>query len=300
MDSSFQVSLLSRRRFIQGTAAATIATASQRILALPARSKIGIQLYTVGEDLKRDVPGTLQRLRAIGYTQVETAGFAGLTAKQFRAHLDEAGLVCHSAHLPLGNQPLGPLFDDAHTIGAHFVVSSVLFPPKALSGGALSLDDYQAMAKRANDLGSKAKQAGLQYAYHNHNVEFRPLDGGAIGYDVLLKQTDPTLVDFEMDCGWVVAAGHNPIGYFHNYPHRYKMLHIKDFVAGSKISTSLANGERPQGTELGHGHIDYKPILDAAAKIGIYDYYVEQEPPFPDMKPLEAAKVDYIYLRDLK
>ncbi|NYF78096.1 sugar phosphate isomerase/epimerase family protein [Granulicella arctica] len=292
-------SRISRRRFLQGATAATVGVASQGLRALSATDKIGIQLYTVGEDLQRDVPGTLRKLRSIGYTQVETAGFAGLTAKEFRTHLDDAGLTCRSMHLPLGDHPLDPLFEDAQTMGAHFAVSSVLFSLKT-SPDKLSIDDYRAMAERANDLGSKAKQAGLRYAYHNHNVEFRVLDGGGIGYDILLKQTDPALVDFEMDCGWVVAAGHSPVSYFHDYPHRYKMLHIKDFVAGSRVSTSLAKGERPQGTELGRGHIDYKPILDAAAKAGIYDYYIEQEPPFPDMKPLEAAKIDYDYLNGLK
>jgi sugar phosphate isomerase/epimerase len=155
------------------------------------------------------------------------------------------------------------------------------------------------MADRLNDLGRKAKVAGLQYAYHNHNFEFRKLDGDRIGYDVLLKYTDPALVAFEPDCGWMAAAEYNPIEYFRQYPGRYRMLHIKDFVATKGPSTSLAKDERPQGTELGRGHIDYKPILLAAAKAGIHDYYVEQEPPFLDMSALAAVKVDYQYLRTL-
>ena len=136
----------------------------------------------------------------------------------------------------------------------------------------------------------------MQYAYHNHNFEFRALGDHKIGYDVLLNETDPSLVDFELDCGWMIAAGYNPIQYFRKYPRRYTMLHIKDFVAG-KISTSLAAGLRPQGTELGRGHIDYGPILDAAAGTAVKYYYVEQEPPFLDMTALEAARVDYDYLR---
>lgn len=263
---------------------------------LPADFPIGLQLYSVGNDLRKDVPGTLRQVRAIGYQRVETAGFGGLTAKAFRVQLDQAQLVCPSTHLQMQSGDLASLFDDAHTVGAHYVVSSGSFASKSQGQ---TLDGYLAMAEHLNDMGRKAKAAGLQYAYHNHNFEFRKLDGDKIGYDVLLKQTDPKLVDFELDCGWMVAAGYNPVEYFRNYPGRYRMLHIKDFVATSTPSTSLARDERPQGTELGRGHIDYKPILLAAQKAGIHDYYVEQEPPFPDMPALAAVKVDYQYLRAL-
>jgi sugar phosphate isomerase/epimerase len=287
--------LISRRRFVQ-TGAALMGT--RFAWALPQRAPRGLQLYSVGADLQRDVAGTLEQVRAIGYERVETAGFAGLTAKAFRAQLDEARLLCPSMHLPVGDHEWDSLFADAHTIGARYVVSSALFPPKSGSGDH-TLDDYRALADRLNTLGQSAKQAGLQYAYHNHNFEFRQLDGGGIGYDVLLQHTDPQLVAFELDCGWMVTAGYSPITYFHQYPGRYRMLHIKDFVATQHPITSLAKNERPQGTELGRGHIDYKPILTAAASAGIHDYYVEQEPPFLDMPALDAVKVDCQYLRSL-
>lgn len=290
----------SRRRFLkQGTVAAgaSLVTMTQRAWPQPPAWPIGIQLYTVGQELQKDVGGTLKGIRAIGYTQVETAGFAGLTAKQFRDELDQAGLGCHSAHLQMNTPDLGPVFDDAHALGAHYVVSSALFPKGA--GDHPTVDLYKELAARLNDIARKAQQVGLQYAYHNHNFEFKVLDGKQIGYDVLLTETDPSLVDFELDCGWIVAAGYSPIQYFRKYPRRYKMLHIKDFVAGSKVSTSLAAGERPQGTEFGHGHIDYKPILQAASKTAVEYIYVEQEPPFLDMTAMEAAKVDYDYLHRL-
>jgi sugar phosphate isomerase/epimerase len=269
---------------------------AQTAQVLPAGLPIGLQLYSVGDDLQRDVPGTLRQVSAIGYKRVETAGFAGLTAKAFRAQLDQARLVCPSMHLPVGNHELGPLFEDAHTVGAKYVVSSALFSSES---GSQTLDDYLGMADRLNDLGRKAKDAGLQYAYHNHNFEFRKLDGDRVGYDVLLKRTDPELVAFELDCGWMVAAGYSPIDYFRQYPGRYRMLHVKDFVETKVPSTSLAKDERPQGKELGRGHIDYKPILLAAAVAGIHNCYVEQEPPFIDMPALAAVKLDYQYLRAL-
>jgi sugar phosphate isomerase/epimerase len=262
--------------------------------AMPRNLPLGIQLYTVADALQRDVPGTLRHLRPIGYRDVETAGFLGLTAMQFREEIDAAGPQCHSAHLVFNKNDPDPIFEDAHALGAHYVVSSAMLPQRAPSASGATTEDYKQMAERLNNLGKKAKQAGLQYAYHNHNVEFTEFEDGGIGYDVLLTSTDPDLVAFELDCGWMVSAGFNPVQYFRKYPHRFRMLHIKDFVKGSKISTSLTK-ERPQGTELGRGQIDYKPILMAALQAGIHDYYVEQEPPFLDMTSLEAAKVDYDY-----
>jgi len=294
------MNLFSRRRFLQSGAIAgassLLSVAPGRIHAALARAPLGIQLYTVGKELQSDVRGTLRQIAAIGYTEVETAGFAGLTAREFRDELARAGLHCHSAHMQWNTQDLGPLFDDAHALGVDFVVSSALF---SLGAGGPSVDDYKKLAVKLNSIAQKTQDTDLQYAYHNHSFEFKDLGAGIIGYDILLSGTDPALVQFELDCGWMIAAGFQPIEYFKKYPRRYRMLHIKDFVAGSKISTSLAPGLRPQGTELGRGHIDYKPILDAAAGTAVKYLYVEQEPPFLDMPALDAAKVDYDYLRRL-
>lgn len=295
------MNLFSRRRFLQSGAIAgassLLSVAPGKIYAALAGAPIGIQLYTVGKELQSDMRGTLRQIAAIGYTEVETAGFAGLTAREFRDELTRAGLHCHSAHMQWNIQDLGPLFDDAHALGVNFVVSSALFSSGTVDG--LSVDDYKKLAAKLNGIAQKTHDAGLQYAYHNHNFEFKDLGAGIIGYDILLSGTDPALVQFELDCGWMIAAGFQPIEYFKKYPRRYRMLHIKDFVAGSKISTSLATGLRPQGTELGRGHIDYKPILDAAAGTAVKYLYVEQEPPFLDIPALDAAKVDYDYLRRL-
>jgi sugar phosphate isomerase/epimerase len=290
--------LLSRRSCIGGGLAILASTQIAKAWSLPTRFPVGVQLYSVGDQLQRDVPGTLKRLKAIGYQRVETAGLARLTARQFRTQLDAAGLICKSTHLQaLADRELNVLFDDAHALGAGFVVSSAIFAPG--SAAAPDAEDYRVMAGHINDLASKAKRSELQYAYHNHNFEFRKLKTGQTGYDVLLDRFDPALVSLEMDCGWVVEGGYRPADLFARYPGRYSMLHIKDFAGGDRVVTSLAPGERPQGTELGRGHIDYKPILAAAAKAGIHDFYVEQEPPFPDMKPLEAMEVDFDYLAAL-
>ncbi len=276
----------SRRQFLKSsaTAGATLALANSLPGILRAESSgpaLGIQLYTVAADMNSDPHGTLDALSKIGYRNVESAGFAKLSAQDFRKALDDAGLHCPSAHVRFGTDDPSPLFEDAHALGAHYAVSSLLIAPAETAAGgsakpatrdfgqmlaALTLDDFKRTADLANSIGAKAKQAGLQYTYHNHNFEFRDQGDGKIGYDVLLNHTDPDLVKFELDCGWMVAAGHNPVDYFRKYPNRYRMIHVKDFLPGSKPTTSLAGPDRPTGTELGRGHIDYTPIFPAARK----------------------------------
>jgi sugar phosphate isomerase/epimerase len=299
----------SRRKFmVRGGAAAaamTIASSlSGSLRADPLAHPPGIQLYTVAAPLRADVPGTLSALHAIGYRVVESAGFVDLSAKDFHKALDEAGLRCPSAHLQFGTADPGPLFDDANAVGVH-AISSLLLPPGVRNTDnnsvltSITLDDFKRTAELANTIGAKAKQAGLQYAYHNHNYEFRDQGNGQTGYDLLLKETDPSLVKFELDCGWMVAAGRNPVDYFRRFPDRYRLLHIKDFVAGSKVTTDLMGPNRPVGIELGRGYIDYKPIFAAAQAAGVDYYFSEQEPPIVGKTALEAAKINYDYMHAL-
>ena len=156
----------------------------------------------------------------------------------------------------------------------------------------MSLEEAKHTAEFVNRVGAAAKRAGLQYVYHNHDFEFADQGGGAIGYDVLLRDTDPELVKFEIDCGWMIFAGHDPIAYFTKYPHRFPMIHVKDFLPTHDKSA----GAEMLGAELGRGVVDYKPIFAAAKKAGLQHYFVEQEGPFSRMDPLQAARVDYDYL----
>lgn len=285
----------SRRQFLAqigktAAAGALLAGEPMRLFADPLGKPIGLQLYTVGEQLKDDFDGTLKKIAALGYRVVETAGLFGKKPAEVKKSLDDAGLKCLSMHIwsPGGIQETIPY---AKELGAKYVVSSATLPRRE----GVTLEDYKTMAEHCNGLGREAKQAGLQFAYHNHNFEFKPLDGGT-GYDELIKSTDPELVKFELDCGWMAAAGHDPAEYLGKYPNRYRLLHIKDFKPTSQPSYSLAKDERPAPAELGRGHIDYKPIFAAAAKSQVEQYFVEQEPPFTEMPALEAIKVDYAYL----
>jgi sugar phosphate isomerase/epimerase len=171
-------------------------------------------------------------------------------------------------------------------------------PAAASSKRSMSLDEAKRTAELVNRIGEAAKRAGLQYVYHNHDFEFADQGGGAVGYDVLLRESDPELVKFEIDCGWMIFAGHNPIDYFKKYPNRFPLIHVKDFLARDK-SAGAGTGAPMLGAELGHGVVDYKPIFAAAGKAGLQHYFVEQEGPFARMDQLQAARVDYEYLHSM-
>ena len=296
----------SRRRFLLQSsqlAAAVLASPlmARHAFANPLGRPVGIQLYTVEAPMLKDPVGTLQTLRKIGFGEVESAGFGKLTAKQFRQLLDDAGLACPSAHLPFDMNNLGSTFDAAHALGAKYATSGSLprtVDPKAAvatSKPGMSLEEAKRTAELANRIGGAAKRADLQYVYHNHDFEFADQGRGAIGYDVLLRETDPELVKFEIDCGWMIFAGHNPVDYFNKYPNRFPMIHVKDFLAHDK---SAAPGGMP-GAELGRGVVDYKPIFAAAEKAGLQHYFAEQEGPFSRMNQLQAAQVAYDYLHSI-
>jgi len=299
----------SRRRFLAGTlhtsVAALLATGGAPALrASPLGGPIGIQLYAVREDLQAQPLRTLQAVRQIGFGEVETAGFAGLSAQRFRGLLDDAGLSCPSAHLQFERGSFDSAFEQAHALGAHYAASGSLrdlvssaatpqaAPAAAAPSRAMTLEEARRTAELANRIGEQAQRAGLQYVYHNHDFEFVPQPGG-IGYDVLLEQTDPALVQFEIDCGWMIVGGRDPSSYFARYPGRFPLIHVKDFLPGA--------GHRPDhpGAELGHGMIDYRPIFAAAETAGLKHYFAEQEGPFTRVSQLDAARQAFAYLSKL-
>jgi sugar phosphate isomerase/epimerase len=303
----------SRRDFLvtsAGTLAATAFTLArpEKLVANPLGKPIGLELYTVGAELDKDYDGTLHKIAAIGYKEIETGVSPKRKAGDVKKSLQDAGLQCRALHMGLGG--MEEAIPYAKEIGAKYVISSVTLPKAPEPGkfdmkgfmailGALKLDDYKTIAARCNEMVEQAKKEGLQFGYHNHNFEFKSQDGGAIGYDVILKETDAALVKFELDCGWMVAAGHDPVAYLSKYPGRYRLLHIKDFLPTISPATSLDEGVRPKPAELGRGHIDYKPIFAAAKKTEVELYYVEQEPPFTTTTAMEAIKIDYDYLHAL-
>ncbi len=298
---------MNRRRFVQAGIAAGVVAG--RAWAAPLGLPAGIQLYAVREPLAADGPGTLKALRGIGYREVETYDMDRYGPAELRRMVSDAGLGMPSAHLSFKmDNELGPVFAAGNKLGAEWAVSSYLRqlqdPGRASLGNSsleqpplppMGLDGFKRMAARMNEIGRGARAAGLKYAYHNHNFEFEAMPGGGTGYDVLLRETDHELVKFEVDCGWMVAAGASPVEYFRRFPGRFRMLHVKDFLPGPRTIDLVGPG-RPKGTELGKGFIDYGPIFAAAKGIGIEHAFAEQEAPY--VRPqLESAKVSYDFLQ---
>lgn len=275
---------------------------------------VGVQLYTLGPDLDADFEGMLAALARIGYRSVETAGDYGRTPAELRAAFDRAGLSCTSAHIQPGAGGNGVSFAEPdalaramHAIGVTDVVLPIpLFPadfrPPAgadagdgfrLSGKAMRADDWRRTAEFLNAKARALAPHGLRVGYHNHNFEFAPLDDGRTGFDILLGETDPA-VSFELDAGWVAAAGRDPVAVLKAHPGRFTQMHVKDIKASTRPNVEV----RQDPTEVGSGVIDWKAILPAAWAAGVRHFYVEQEPPFPGRRIDSVAK-SYRYLAAL-
>ena len=296
---------LSRRRVLElGVAGLGLAMPAVRALAGPekqgffARHKlpIGLQLYTVGDNARKDIDGTLAKVAAAGYQTVELAGFHGHDARTLRRAADAAGIRFTSIHVQPKAQGTEPGLDqdpaklavDLHLLGISEVVMPMFsFPshlPKPDPGerGYLARvvplftrDDWKATAAFLNERATVLKQAGLRLSYHNHNPEFQPVDG-TTGLEILLAETDPKLVGFEMDVGWVAAAGVDPVPLLKRQPHRFRMMHVKDIQASTVPNYAL----QQDPTEVGSGKLDWRMLLDVAWDSGVRRFFVEQEPPF--------------------
>ncbi len=298
---------ISRRTFLRTASASAacfaVSSHAPQLMANPLGLPIGLQLYSVRDLLPKDYEGTLRQLGALGYREVEAAGFFGHTPAQVKQAMDQAGLNCVSAHYPL--RDLLPKVDETiqfgKDLGLKYIVcaspwlkdpSRVKDPGSRAARDAMTLDDWRWNAEQFNRIGERVNAAGIRFAYHNHTAEFRS-ESGVVFYDELMKATDPAKVTFEMDCGWVVVGGKNPVDYLRRYPTRISMLHVKEF----KMSGWTAGSEPPPSTEMGRGSIDYRPIFEAAKKARIEHAFVEQEE--FDMPPMDALKIDADYMRAL-
>lgn len=280
----------SRRTFLKtSAAAAAVASLAPHLRAAPINKPLGLQLYSVRELLPKDFDGTLQKLAAIGYKEVEAAGYYNKTAAEWKHSMDAAGLNCVSTHHNLADlkSKLNELIDYAHGIGLQYMICSWAGMHRDPSRkGELDLDDWRWVADQFNDIGQKVKAAGLTFGYHNHTVEFGT-ENGVVFYDELLKRTDPNYVVFEMDCGWVVAGGHNPVEYLSKTPERFPLFHIKDLVKGPD--------GKWKNPVMGKGHTDYAPILKAAT--GMKHYFIEQEEFTGD--PMDELRQDAEFMKNL-
>jgi sugar phosphate isomerase/epimerase len=268
---------------------------------------VGIQLYSLGPELAKELDAQLATVAKIGFKSVELAGYLGRTPAELRAAFDKAGLVCPSAHIsPKGaggfSGDLAKLADEMHVIGVKSVMMPIFYIPDRLesadlrqAGVQMTADDWKWNADFLNEKAAVLKKAGIVSGYHNHNFEFAPLKdakgGDTNGLEILLKGTDPSLVTFEMDVGWVTAAGHDPLALLKAHPRRFTQMHVKDVKSTTKTNFEL----KQDPTEVGGGMIDWKKLLPAAYAASVRGFYYEQEPPFAHPR-LESAKISYDYL----
>ena len=289
--------MINRRDFIRGTAAgaATIAAAAdltRNLFANPYGKPIGLQLYTVRDQLEKDVPGTLKKVAAIGYKEVEIYDLYGMSPAQFTKLLKDNGLVGVSHHYLLKDEQTHweKSVAEAKELGVKYMVHAILDPPERKS-----LDDYKRHVELFNKIAEQTHQAGMQFCYHNHDFEFQKFDGITV-LDYLLKHLDPHLVQFEMDCFWVTHAGQDPVALMKQHPGRFPLLHIKDLKTGISPSTEF-DARMGLFTEVGKGVIDWKRIFAAAPQGGMKHFFVEQD--YCEIPPLESIKVSYEYLHHL-
>ena len=245
----------------------------------PKIGPIGVQLYTVRDEMKRDVAATLAHVARIGYREVEFAGYFGRSPTDIRALLDADGLTSPSTHIALAalRSDLPGAIAAAKVIGHQFIVV-----PWIDADARKSLDDWHGIARTLNGLGTEVSRAGLNLAYHNHDFEFGRIDG-QLPYDVLLAETDPALVAMEMDIYWITKAGQDPLAYFAKYPGRFKEVHLKD---------SKGPPEHEM-TSVGSGSIDWRQIFAHRSQAGIQHFFVEHDQPKDAFESIENS---YKYL----
>jgi len=288
---------IDRRVFIGTLGAAALAARSAFATSI---KNVGVQLYTVRADMEKDFDGTLAKVAAIGYKEVEFAGYFGRTAEQVRDTLNQHGLVSPSAHLdfPTVSNPekWARALEDAATIGQTFLVN-----PWVDESIRNQPDAWRRIAEVYNTAGAASKAHGIQFCYHNHNFEFYPREdaGGKLPFEILLDATDPKLVKFELDLCWISAAGKDPLDYFHRYPGRFPMVHVKGLRAVPAPSPSAVPIDKvlPNLTDVGHDDvIDWKRIFAGSKEAGIEHYFVEHDVPKDAFASLKAS---YDYLAGL-
>ncbi len=270
-----------RREFIKTLSAGSmICFLPGRFLFFGKKKEIGLQLYTVRDQMEQDLQGTLKKISGIGYNYLEAAGYRdGLLynyePEEFAQLLRRLNMKLVSSHVNVTEENIDEVIR-AHTkAGCEYIVL-----PYLTQNERKELDDYKRLAEKLNRLGEKTAIAGIRMGYHNHDFEFEEMNGRK-GFDVLLKETEPELVTFEIDLFWVLYAGINPMEYLENYPGRFELWHLKD----------MNNREDKDFTEIGKGIIDFEMIFDVAERSGMKYFFVEQD--MCKRPPLESIEISY-------
>lgn len=283
---------MDRRRFIttlgSGIALSQLGCASGALTRAGTRRlpRIGVQLYSLRDDARRNLEQTLTDIAAAGYHEVELLGSMtnfGMPAKQLRGALDRVGLAAPSTHV--GGNALDELtrqLDEAQTLGHRYIIVASL--PIA---GTPTLDDYRRWADRLNEAGRITRERGVWIGFHNHANDFVTIEG-QVAYDVLARRTDPSVVRLQLDTGNVAMSGRDPIEYMRRFGDRYWLFHIKDVPRLGPTDD----------TELGKGVIDFPRLIGMIENIADKHLFVEQET-YPGA-PLDSIRRDFTYMASLR
>lgn len=241
---------------------------------------LGVQLYSVRGPIRGDVPGTLARVRALGFEEVELAGTYGRSAADFRQMLDRAGLRATAMHVGYDRlrDSLPAVVAEAKALGARYVGTAWIPHPN----GPLTVARAREAAADFDRWGKALRAEGLQFYYHTHGYEFQPGADGVLPFDVLMRETDPDAVKYEMDVFWTALPGVDPAALLRQYPGRWRLMHLKDMRKG--VATNVhTGGANPDSSEVpvGTGQIDYRAVLRAAREAGVERYYIEDETASP-------------------
>lgn len=283
--------MLSRKSFIISSCLAiTTLILAPSFGCVAQKKSVGLQLYSLRDELPKDVKGTIEKVAKAGFTEVETYGFSikdqfwGLSPAEFKKILDANGLKAVSGHysylLEDNTDELKAAIEAAKVLGSDYLTVPWLDPSIRKNA-----EDYKKIAAKINIAGKMCKDAGIRLAYHNHNFEFEK-QGETTGYQILLNETDKNLVDFELDLYWVVRSGNDPIKLFTDNPGRFTMWHVKDM---DKMNPAL-------NTEVGSGSINWKPIFADAKLSGMKHFFVEHETNYKP-NPIESVATSCAYIK---
>lgn len=251
--------------------------------------QFGIQLYTLKEEMAKDPKGVLKHLASVGYKQVESfegaqGMFWGMKPTEFRDYIESLGMTLVSSHVNIYEN-----FEEKAAQAAEAGMKYLICP---WVGPQESIEDFRKIANDFNKAGEICKQHNLRFAYHNHAYSFEELEG-QLPQKVMMDNTDPELVWYEMDIYWVVMGGADPQQWLKDYPNRWTLCHVKDRRKDATAEETHAS------TMVGQGSIDYVPIIKTAKEVGMEYFIVEQEE-FIEHPPKEAVKISAEYLNKLE
>ena len=277
-----------RRNFVKLSGTLAAGTLLMPHLSNAAQNKkvtnVGVQLYSVRNEMLADAAGTLKKLAKIGYIQIESAksakgNYYGLKPKEISKITKDLGITLRSGHVGI-DKDWQQSIDDAAEAGQEYLICS------SMPSRGQTVSNYEKVADAFSKAAAECKKSGLIFGYHNHDYEFEK-DNGKVLYDILLEKTDPALVTMELDLGWVVVTGNDPAHYFEKFPGRFPLWHLKDMDVAKKHST-----------EFGKGQLDITGMLKSAGKSGMKHFFVEQEE--YTNTAFESLQQDYDYLMKLK